>query len=236
MGLAKSFNKSLHKNLAIYAAWFPVANTLRVGDYGLIERGVFTKMGNVSEYDVEMELEAGKSTSINYSSEGTTVIRFVGNAQVESFPETGDLDAKLSFNFQGENSCLIKADMSVIEMQNMNQVARKLAGIRNWDQRFRVVSASYTGDQCVIVAAKEANTEINFTGSVSLLKQVEGGKVEIEPGFSSTNKKIFKSVGKTGVVGLSLFKLDKQSRPQILRGEAQIDIKRDWGEELEDDL
>ncbi len=41
MSLAKNFNEALHNELTIYAAWYPVANTLKLGDFGLIEGGVF---------------------------------------------------------------------------------------------------------------------------------------------------------------------------------------------------
>jgi hypothetical protein len=41
-GLAKTFNQSIKKEVNAYAAWFPVTNTFKIGDYGLIEGGVLS--------------------------------------------------------------------------------------------------------------------------------------------------------------------------------------------------
>src|SRR5688500_8614758 len=102
---------------------------------------------------------------------------------------------------------------------------------------FRVVSAVYMGDKCMILAAQEANTTVEVSGTVDVLKQVELGKVEVKPSISSSNERIFKSVGDTGVVGLRLFKLCWLfGGPKLLRPGGQVPIEDTWGAELKDDL
>jgi len=51
-GTAKRFSKLLHKEIDVHAAWLPISNTFRVGDYGLISDAVFATLGNIEEFGV----------------------------------------------------------------------------------------------------------------------------------------------------------------------------------------
>lgn len=189
MSLAKNFNKSLYKQLSIYAAWFPVANTFKLGDYGLIEGGVFRQMGNILKLGINFEQAAGQSASLDFMSAGATVVRTVGNASVDSLPEVGDLEAKLTYSFEKQDSCLIKASLTALQMENIHQVGKELAAHQDWEHRFRVVSAIYQGEHCVIILTQDANTKVEFAGKVNLLKQVELGNVQIKPTVSSSSER-----------------------------------------------
>jgi hypothetical protein len=48
VGIPKEFNSILQKHPHAHAAWLPITNTYRLGDYGLIAEDVFNKMGNIS--------------------------------------------------------------------------------------------------------------------------------------------------------------------------------------------
>jgi hypothetical protein len=234
--LSKSFNRALYKELTIYAAWYPVANTLKLGDFGLIEGGVFRALGNISEFNVDFDQKAGEEpASIDFMSNGTTSVRLIGGAKVDSYPEVGNVEASLAFNFESANSCLIKGMLSVMQMQNIFQVAKKLKEQDGWQKRFRVVSATYTGENSVIIATSESDTKVEFTAKVDALKQVELGKVDAELGITSSKQKVFMSVGKSGVVGLRLFKLGTAGAVKTL-GDKDTAYSEEWGEDLEDDL
>lgn len=205
MGLAESFSDTLHDQLQVYAAWFPVVNTIKVGDFGLIEDGVFRSMGNISKFGIDVVTAPGQKAEMDFVSDGTTLTRFVAGAQVPKYPPVADLDAKLELEFKRENSCMIKAQLSVIEMQDIHGVAKKLKDLDDWEKNFKVVSSTYTGEKCVIIACREAGTKVSFSGKASILQQVELGKVEVAPTFESSSSACFKSVGETGVVGIRLF-------------------------------
>ncbi|PQP34780.1 hypothetical protein C6A37_05965 [Desulfobacteraceae bacterium SEEP-SAG9] len=233
--LARSFNRALHNELTIYAAWYPVANTIKLGDFGLIEDGVFRALGNISEFNAHFNHAAGESASIDFRSRGATAVRMVGGSKVDSYPEVGNVEATLSFNFENANSCLIKGMLSVMAMQNIYQVAKKLKEHDSWERRFRVVSATYTSENIVIIATSESDTKVEFSATVDALKQVELGKVEAKVGIQSTKEKVFMSVGKSGVVGLRLFKLGIWGGVKVL-GNEDTAYEEQWGEDLEDDL
>jgi hypothetical protein len=240
MGLAESFNDALYANLQVYAAWFPVVNTIKVGDFGVIEDGVFRPLGNITKFGINPTIAPGAEAEIDFVSDGTTVTKFVAGGKVDKFPPVGDLDAKLELEFKRENSCLLKAKFSVLEMQDIHGVAKGLKDLDEWENHFKVVSSTYTGDQCVIVACRDAGTKVSLSAKANLLQQVELGKVEVAPSFESTNSACFKSIGATGVVGIRLFKLgffggisvlsklDRKKAPQVEAEVLKGKLKSDW--------
>jgi hypothetical protein len=240
MGLAESFNAALYDNLQVYAAWFPVVNTIKIGDFGVIEDGVFRPLGNIAKFGIIPATAPGAEAEIDFVSDGTTVTKFVAGAKVDQFPPVADLDAKLELEFKRENSCLLKAKFSVLDMQDIHGVAKRLKDLEEWENHFKVVSSIYTGDKCVIVACRDAGTKVSLSAKANLLQQVELGKVEVAPSFESTNSACFKSVGATGVVGIRLFKLgflgglkilSKLDRQKATKVEADVlkgKLKSDW--------
>ena len=53
MSIARQFNKVIRKELRVHAAWMPIANNFKLGDYGLIDNGVFVRRGNISRLILE---------------------------------------------------------------------------------------------------------------------------------------------------------------------------------------
>jgi hypothetical protein len=240
MGIAKNFNRALHKELGIYAAWYPIANTFEVGDYGLVRKGVFRKLGNIAEYGIDLNAEKGNSASIDFLSDGTTIVRTVGGAEVPALEGVADVEAKITFDFESENASLIKASLEVLEMQNVNAVARKLADHDDWSRRFRVVSAVYTGTNSVVICSRESGTKVKVSGTLGLLKEFEAGSVKLQPTIEVTKDVAFKSIGESGPIGLSLFKLGLFKKVRFLDDDQgsegdDLVVERDWGDELEDD-
>jgi hypothetical protein len=237
MGIAAVFNRTLHGELNTYAAWFPVANTFKLGDYGLISDGVFTPMGNIAEYKVEFSDDEGPPTSLDFTSSGTNVVRLAGGAEVDALPDA-PIDAKLSIEFSNANSILAKAaEIKVRQMQNVNEVARNLAKARGWERKFRVVWGTYTGEGCAVVTTRANNAKLELSGQANALKLFELGKVEAGLTISHEHEVGFKSLGKSGVIGLHLFKLRRWfGGPELLGEDEQVEIDDEVPEELEDDV
>ncbi len=93
--LAKEYNNALRRQNHMYAAWLPVTNTLKVGDFGLIEGGVFRSMGNIQDtFGVEVKTEDGPPAKVDFASEGVTIVRTAGGAEVPAFPSSGAVESK----------------------------------------------------------------------------------------------------------------------------------------------
>ena len=207
MGTASQFDGILKRELNIHAAWIPITNTFKLGDYELVSDGVLVKAGNIrDDFGVPFQQAPGSEAKLNFTSKGTKVFRFAADAEVKAFPNN-DVEAKLSVEFTSASSFLIKANLTVLEMQNVSAVAKKLADTPKWRRKFIVVSAVYTGRDCAIISSKSANSKIELSGKANVLKQFDLGAVSANLSASSKRDIGLDLVGESGVVGLALFKL-----------------------------
>jgi len=237
MGIAQSFNKAIDKQLASHAAWMPIVNTFKIGDFGVFKDGVFQSMGNVKDKypEINFTIEDAPPADIDFSSEGTKSFKLDASGNVTtSFANLGNLDATLKFVFENADSCVIKAKLTCKQLKNVEEIGSILAKKKDWRNKFSVVSKTYTGEKCVIICAKEAGTEVSLNASADLLKQVEIGKVEAGVGFTSNRNSAFNAIGETGVLALSLFKLNWLGNTKLL-AEGKYEIKEVKGE-MEDDF
>lgn len=248
MSLPNEYNKALHRHANFYAAWFPVTTPYGIGDYGLIQNGVFQKIGHLDDlradgFDVKIRTASGQPASIDFLSEGAKVIKVIAGAAVPQLP-AGQIEAKLTYEFTRANSFVVKAsELNVQRMENLREVADKLAEMRRnntWSYRYRVVSATYTGQNCLVLLSTEAGTKVEFDATASALKQLDLGNVEVRPSVTFSSDTILKSIGATGVLGLGLFALKLFGGLKLLgNGEllpAEREIEEDWGAELEDSI
>jgi len=242
MSLAKNFQRQLHHEIQIHAAWFPVANTFKVGTYGLVEGGVLKAAGHITD-DFGIPVgeidQASTGRPIAFQSAGVTTSYFAAGGKVDALPQAGDLDAKLSFKFNEKDSVLFRASALALEsMRSVQTVADKLANLKKWRSAFRVVSGVYRAQSPVVMLAAEAGTEVTFDAKVSALKAIEGGDASAAFSLSLTNQRSFSFTGTPGVVGLSVFRLGFFGHLHLLgpEGNARIESGAAWGPDLDDDL
>ena len=109
----------------------------------------------------------------------------------------------------------------------------------NWKHKYRVVSTTYTGKNCLVLLSSKAGTKVEFEATASALKQLDLGNVEFKPSVSSSSDQVLDIIGKTGVLGLGLFKLAiLQSSVKFLAGRPltpeEKAIEENWGDDLAD--
>ena len=219
----------------MYAAWLPVTNTLKVGDFGIINGGVFRALGNIKDtFGIDFNVEEGPNTEVDIASEGTTVVKVVGGAEVPAFPPNGGLEAKINVNFSKENSFLVKSKLTCQQMSNIQEVAWKLVKEKRWKRTYKVVETTYTGKDCVIILSSQSNTTVGLTGSVDALKQLEAGQASVDIGVEREDKASFQSIGEEGVIGIRLFKLGWSGNVKTLK-ENELEIE-ELNSDLEDDF
>jgi hypothetical protein len=241
MGTASRFDEILKDELNIHAAWIPIANTFRVGDYGLISEGVLVKAGNIKDdFGVSFKTKPGKPTKINFTSKGTKLVRVAGDVEVKAFADD-TVDAKLTIEFSNTNSFLLKASLNCFEMQDLANVAKKLAASKPWRRSYTVVSAAYSSKDCALISSKAANSSIELSGKANALKQFDLGAASIGIQASQKHDIGLDLVGEAGVIGLALFKLPMLwgSSPKLLaEGKVKFETSSDkkWPKVLPDDM
>jgi len=237
MGTAQQFSTVLHNEIRVHAAWLPITNTFRIGDYGLISDGVFVAMGNVSEFGVIPQFQDGPPSAVDFKSDGTRYVRLAGdaNAQVPSLPDA-DVAAKLVIEFEQANSFLIKAKISCKLISNVAVIADKLSATGRWQKRWAVVSGLYTGENAIIVSSRSSGSKLEISGTAKALKQLDLGAASAGFEISTSQNVGLQVLGQTGVIGLGLFKLGFFSgRVEVLAGE-KVQVKELQEVQLESDL
>lgn len=205
MGIPNQFNDIIQRHLNVNAAWLPVTNSFTLGDYGIISDGVFVKMGNITEFNVSVTTAEGPEASIDFTSANTKVVNFAAGVEVDVIP-AGAVNAKTTFKFENEKSFLVKAPViKESAIQNVNQVATQLKKEKQWGKKWKVVYQVFHAVDPLIVSTISAGTEITLSGDAEALKNFKVGSASFD---LSSNKELgLKVQGKSGIIGLGLFKL-----------------------------
>lgn len=235
-GLAKVFDNVIDKELQMKAAWFPITNDLKVGDFGLIEDGIFRPMGNIQNRypDIKLDIQPGKESKVDFTSEGTSVLKFDADGEaVAALEALGNLKASLKFKFSQTNSCVIKAILTSQELKNIADVTDELYKKATWKRNYKVVSKTFIGQEAVVICTREAGAEYEISGSADILSEIEkGGKVKAGVSGNFSRKSGLGIVGETGVLAIELFKVgnrffdDKNSGAtyEIITGASENDL------------
>lgn len=239
MGTARRFSKILHDEIDIHAAWLPVTNNFRLGDYGIISDGVFAKLGNIDEFGVTFDEHDGKQSHMKFRSAGTKVGRFAAGASALALPQA-NIDAKLVIEFSSADAFYIDANLTSSEMQNVAQVGRALHQTEGWRRKYRVVSSTYAAKHCTIISSRTENSKIELSGTADALRMLELGEASAGVTVTSEESVGLELIGRSGVVGLRMFKLALLGGGPALLGEEDANgtelIEQEEADDLEDDV
>lgn len=239
MGIAEQLEQIMKQQLKAHAAWMPVTNNYKIGDYGLISNGVFNKMGNIQQdFNISFSQAQGPEANLDFASDSIRVVKLVGGAEVSTIP-AGAIDAKLVLKFGKEKSLFIKAPaISVTDLENVNDVFNHLKGNSNWDRKFIVVYQTYMANDAVLISTIDAETEIELSGDASALQQFKLGNASLQ---INSNKRVgLQILGKAGVIALGLVRIKKpilgREKVAFLGPREPVEIENLEDQNLEDDL
>ncbi|MGB1278237.1 MAG: hypothetical protein ACPG77_21000, partial [Nannocystaceae bacterium] len=214
MKSARIFNRILRKNFHMHAAWMPVVTDFSLGDYGLFRRGIFVPLGNVREFGVDIKKVPGKGAKLDFVSNSASVVHFAGGGQVPGLPSDDTLDAKLELKFSRAKSFILKAgELTSERIGNIAEIAyalscaRRRKGGPRWRIRYKVVGEVFRGENVTIIATRERNTGISFSGQAGALKQFNAGSVDSSLDMALDKQVDMQIRGQAGPVGLGLFRV-----------------------------
>ncbi len=206
MGVPNQFNDIIQKNLNVFAAWIPIVNKYKLGDYGVFANGIFSKLGNITDdFQVTFIEGSGSEASIDFTSEGARVTKLGGDANVPTGSPV-NVKAAIEVEFSKEQSFLVKSPtITVSTIDNVNEVSKKLNETGKWDGQWKVVYQVYNALDAVIVSTIEAGTKLDFNGDATALEQMNLGHAGVN---IDTNKTLGLNItGKSGIIGLGLFRI-----------------------------
>lgn len=228
MGIPNQFNDIIQKHLNVFAAWVPIVNKFRLGDYGIFSDGVFSRLGNITDdFGVTFKEASGETAHIDFTSEGASVVKTGANAGV-NIAGGGEVKAKVQIEFSREKSFLVQSPtISVTTIDDVNELAKRLKATGKWDGQWKVVYQVYNAVDAVVISTIAAGTKLDFSGDVSALGQLKLGGAGVNV---DTNKALgLKINGKNGVIGLGLFRLKSK-----IFGGLKVAIMADRGQSEDD--
>jgi hypothetical protein len=244
MSIARLINRTLPRQLKCYAAWPPFANGYQLGDYGFVSGGVFQRQGNIAEFGVVVAAAPETpEASLSFVSEGARVVRVAGEAEVSVFPDE-PIAARLSFAFESKESLLLKAGtIRMREMTNVAAAGRILAKANGWRHRYKVIRQVWTATDGLVLATRDTSTKVTFGATAGVLKRLELGNVAADVDVAADHGLALEMIGKTGPIGLGLFRVrilggidTSELSAQRDRGVDPTESSSTWAEDLEDDL
>ncbi len=220
MGLPQQFQSIVQQQLNVYAAWLPITNPYKLGDYGLISDGVFQKLGNIKdEFNVAFTEEAGQEASLSFVSDKATVIDIGTGAQINLTAQS-DIKADVKYKFNQDKSFLIKAPViNVSQIANVNEVGNHLKTIGQWRQTYKVIFQVYTAQNPLILSTIDSDTEVTFKADATALPTLNIGNASANFSIQSTKALGLELSGKTGVIAIGLFKLNWLTRNAVFLGD-----------------
>lgn len=205
MSLARRYNRLLRRHTLHFAAWSPIHDPQRVGDYGLLDRGIFRKLGNIADFGVQFGTEVGNAAAFDFTSDVSTVVRFEAGVEVPVF-SAGSVGASLKIEFEGKFAALVKSPkVELVAMTSIHQVAAQLQHKAGWKPRFRIISKVYSGSDAIVIASLDNATSIELSGSVDALRKLELGQATV--GVSVGGVHQLKLVGASGPLAIDLFRV-----------------------------
>lgn len=241
MSLARRYNRLLRRHTLHFAAWNPIIDPQEVGDYGLLARGVFRKLGHISEFGVNPNTEKGNAAAFDFRSAVSSVVRIEAGVEVPVFG-TGTVDAKLRIKFEGKFVALVKSPSVTVEaMTSMHQVAAQLQHAPGWMPRFRVISKVYRGTDATVIASVDNTTGIELSGAANALRLFELGQASV--GVTVGGAHQLSLVGRSGPLAIDLFRVRRAGAVPALLGAMDfassepddlIDGSENWDSDTDD--
>lgn len=237
MGVPAEFSKRLHEAIGAHSAWPPVTNSFGLGDYGLVSDGIFQRLGNIQEFDIGFASSESPAADLDMKSSDATRVAMVANVVVDALPPA-PIDAKLRIELGGKGSYYAKATrMTSVDMTNVGQVAGALERAPGWRRKYRVVRSVIVAHDCLLVTASADQATFELSGNADVLNVLNIGAAGASVSITNDTNIGVTIVGRTGVIGLRLFKLKWFSGdPRFLKPGEEADFDDATDDELEDDV
>ena len=180
MKTSKKYAKELKKQFNYFATWLP-GTPLALGDIGVFKKNQFTKIANLSDFDIAFEVEADESKStIEHSSKGAVSISAKASGTVSPQGSTlGDVDAGITVEFSKENAILFKANNttspSIKDQITLGQQILALFKDGKWDKDWAVITEIVNAESGTILISSSSNSKIELKAS----GEVEAANLDI---------------------------------------------------------
>jgi hypothetical protein len=182
MAIKIEYGASFRDQLHHFPVW-DVGSAISLGDYGTVDGNCFSKLGNISDWDIRPELDTSMPPAAYYefTSEGTKVINTGATAGVAG------AKGALEVHFETAFSMFVRADLShVVSMANVARVGNQLKSAVGWKRKYCWVSSVRVARSFVLLMNTRGSSSIKLEGDPGALAEVAAGKISGEASASVT--------------------------------------------------
>jgi hypothetical protein len=173
MSIKVEYGASFREQLHHFPVW-DVGSAISLGDYGTVDGNCFSKLGNISDWDIRPELDTSMPPAAYYefTSEGTKVVNTGAAAAVAG------AKAALEVHFETAFSMFVRADQShVVSMANAGRVGNQLKSAVGWKKKYCWVSSVRVAHSVVLLMNTRGSSSIRLEGDPGALGEVAAGKI-----------------------------------------------------------
>jgi hypothetical protein len=162
----KLYQEEMHNNLGAFATWFP-GDVIELGDIGVLEGGMFRRIGSLMKNFAmpDFETSDGTSQDLSYSASAQ---RKVGTSTGVSTP-LEELKGELSIRFTSKGGYVFEA-AAIRNVQFTDQMAfenflMETYALGKWKREWLVVGSVYKAGSATIIVSEDSSSEIVLNAS-----------------------------------------------------------------------
>jgi hypothetical protein len=196
----KLYLKEMHNNVGYFATWLP-ANTIKLGDFGVVEDGGFRRLGSLSELGIPCsEVREGAPQDMSYyASANRTTGGTAGAGEV-----VPGVKAEVSITFTGAGGYIFEA----VAVRNLEIADRLATGKRildaykqlHWHKEWLLVDSVYTAASATILVSLDSSSEIMLKASGDVALGLADPKLGLT--VSSSSGRIVQLIAKSDLTPL----------------------------------
>lgn len=183
----KEFGKHFTNHIANYPATRPIS----LGDFGIMSKGTFTRLGNIErEFNIDfLTLPDNDPTNEQFQSTGSTNVSFFAKGDVKpgGIPL---VKAQVEIEFTSERSFFFSAaEVRDLQIDNLYEVGKKIIELYNqgkWEKRFVLISSLLVTNHAVIIVSGKSNAKAIVEAESDQIPKIDLFNTAVKLGFSNS--------------------------------------------------
>lgn len=213
------YDRLLRDALGCRAVWPPVLTPVGLGDFGVVDGGVFRRLGNVAEFGLDFAVEHGPPSRLDLHSADARLTRLAGDVALP----VDRVAAGVRVEFTRSDGFVLRCErVELAQIADLGALARRLLGARAPDGRrwrplaWRLVWQVYTGRDVLFLAARSAGSHVELHARGAGPSPLTGGAGLAARRSVGLGLEV---VGESGPIGLGLARVRLVGGVQFFSGE-----------------
>ncbi len=205
----KQYLKEMNSKFLYRATWEP-NKPLKIGDIGILEKGVFSHRSTLESENIPMDVRVDESEgSLKYNSEGSVEIKakLSGKAKMPQ-SQLGELDAGFTINFSREKSIVFQlngtkthiiTNVGAIETEVLSRFMQN-----KWRKNWVIITELIEGKEGTIIISnsKESSIELRANANVNPSENINIADAKLDLGVVSKKNIGTEIIAKNGLTPL----------------------------------